>query len=269
MDVKIVLQQGDCFDLLKNIKSETINLCVTSPPYSDQRKNTYGGIPVDSYIDWFLQRSEELHRVLRNDGTFILNIKEKVVDGERSTYVLELIQALKKQGWLWTEEYIWIKSNPAPGKWPNRFKDAWERCLQFNKNKQFRMFQDAVKIECSEYTRERAKRIQGNDLTRRNSRTGSNFGCDMTACISEWVYPSNVIQCATESKNRLHSAVFPKQLPEFFIKLFSSSGDWVLDPFMGSGTTGIVAKKLNRHFVGFDIVPDYISLAKSRIFNQK
>jgi site-specific DNA-methyltransferase (adenine-specific) len=72
-------------------------------------------------------------RVLKPTGTFILNIKEKVVNGERSTYAIELILAMKKQGWLWTEELIWHKKNCYPGKWPNRFRDAWERLLQFNK----------------------------------------------------------------------------------------------------------------------------------------
>ena len=94
--------EGDCLDKLKTLKDSSIDLIVTSPPYADQRKNTYGGISLDKYVEWFLPIAKELFRVLKNDGTFILNIKEKVQNGERSTYVIELILEMKKQGWLWT-----------------------------------------------------------------------------------------------------------------------------------------------------------------------
>ncbi len=84
--------QGDCGDVLKTFPDNSIDLIVTSPPYADSRKSTYGGIHPDQYAEWFLPRSSEFLRVLKPTGTFILNIKEKVVNGERHTYVLELIQ---------------------------------------------------------------------------------------------------------------------------------------------------------------------------------
>jgi DNA modification methylase len=89
---------GDCLNVLKTIQDNSVDLIITSPPYSDQRKNTYGGTSVNSYVEWFLPISKELLRVLKPSGTFILNIKEKVVNGERHTYVLELIQEMRKQG---------------------------------------------------------------------------------------------------------------------------------------------------------------------------
>ena len=135
---------GDCLEKLKEFPNSSVDLIITSPPYADQRKNTYGGIKPEKYVSWFLPITAELLRVLKNDGTFILNIKEKVQNGERSTYVLELILEMKKQGWLWTEEFIWHKKSCYPGKWPNRFRDAWERLLQFNKAKKFNMYQEAV-----------------------------------------------------------------------------------------------------------------------------
>lgn len=124
MEIKADLFLGDCKDLLKKIADNSVDLIVTSPPYADQRKTTYGGIHPDKYVDWILPITKELLRVLKPTGTFILNIKEKVVDGERSTYVIELILEMRKQGWLWTEEFIWHKKNSYPGKWPNRFRDA-------------------------------------------------------------------------------------------------------------------------------------------------
>ncbi len=137
MEVTTNLIFGDCREKLKELKSDSVDLIFTSPPYCDSRKKTYGGIHPDKYVEWFLPISKELSRVLKPHGTFILNIKERVVNSERHTYVMQLIMEMRKQGWLWTEEFIWHKKNCYPGKWPNRFRDAWERLLQFNKTKKF------------------------------------------------------------------------------------------------------------------------------------
>ncbi|HQG53736.1 MAG TPA: DNA methyltransferase, partial [Bacteroidales bacterium] len=88
MDIKTELYLGDCRKILKDLSDNSVDFIFTSPPYADQRKNTYGGIPRDKYVAWFLPITSELLRVLKPTGTFILNIKEKVVKGERSTYVL-------------------------------------------------------------------------------------------------------------------------------------------------------------------------------------
>jgi site-specific DNA-methyltransferase (adenine-specific)/site-specific DNA-methyltransferase (cytosine-N4-specific) len=199
--------------------------------------------------------SKELLRVLKDDGTFILNIKEKVVDGERSTYVLELILEMKKQGWLWTEEFIWHKKNCYPGKWPNRFRDAWERLLQFNKSKKFNMYQESVMVPTGDWVKSRLKNLSAIDKIRDNSKVGSGFGKN----ISNWIgrdmaYPTNVVHLATECSNKSHSAAFPEALPEWFIKLFTKEGDIVLDPFVGSGTTSSVAERLERASTGIDLI---------------
>jgi len=158
MEIRADIYSGDSKEILKSLTENSVDLIVTSPPYADQRKQTYGGIDPDNYVEWFLPISEQLLRVLKPTGTFILNIKEKVVNGERSTYVMELILKMRKQGWLWTEEFIWHKKNSYPGKWPNRFRDAWERLLQFNKNRKFNMYQDfktttSFCAPCAPYTR--------------------------------------------------------------------------------------------------------------------
>ena len=113
---------GNALAELKKLPAGLVDLVVTSPPYADARKRTYGGIHPDKYVEWFKPISAELMRVLKPTGSFVLNIKEKVEKGERHTYVLDLIHAFRKQGWLWTEEYIWHKKNCFPGKWPNRFR---------------------------------------------------------------------------------------------------------------------------------------------------
>ncbi|MCD6375409.1 MAG: site-specific DNA-methyltransferase [Caldisericaceae bacterium] len=263
---KTEIYLGDCKDILKQLPDNSVDLIFTSPPYADQRKNTYGGIHPDEYVEWFLPISKELLRVLKPTGTFALNIKEKVVNGERSTYVIELILELRKQGWLWTEEFIWHKKNAYPGKWPNRFRDAWERILQFNKNKKFNMYQKAVMVPIGDWAKSRLKKLSDKDKIRDESKVGSGFGKN----ISNWlgrkmVYPTNVIHLATECSNKNHSAAFPEGLPEWFIKLFTQPGDTVLDPFMGSGTTLFVAQRMGRNSIGIEIVPEYFNMVKEKL----
>lgn len=266
MQVRTEIFLGDCKDQLKFLPDNSIDLIFTSPPYADQRKNTYGGISPEKYVEWFLPISKELLRVLKPTGTFILNIKEKVVDGERSTYVIELILEMRKQGWLWTEEFIWHKKNSYPGKWPNRFRDAWERLLQFNKDKKFNMYQEEVMVPMGDWAKTRLKKLSEKDKIRDNSRVGSGFGKNISNWLNrDMVYPTNVLHLATECSNKNHSAAFPEELPEWFIKLFTKEYDTVLDPFMGSGTTLIVAKKMRRHSIGIDIVPEYFEMVKKQL----
>lgn len=261
---------GDCREVLKNLAENSIDLIFTSPPYADRRIQTYGGIKPEEYVNWFLPIGEQLLRVLKPEGTFILNIKEKAENGERHTYVLELILALRKQGWLWTEEFIWHKKNCYPGKWPNRFRDAWERLMQFNKTKKFKMCQETVMVPVGEWAEARLKRLSNTDKKRDNSKTSSGFGKN----VSNWLnrdkaYPTNVLHLPTECNNKKHSAVFPEALPEWFINLFTKEDDLVLDPFMGSGTTVKVAKRMRRNSIGIEIVPEYVEMAKSKLDNKE
>ncbi len=268
ISTKIIL--GDCKEVLKSLDENSIDLIVTSPPYADSRNGTYGGIKPDHYVGWFLPISKELLRVLKPDGTFILNIKEKVVNGERHTYVIELILEMRKQGWLWTEEFMWHKKNCYPGKWPNRFRDSWERLLQFNKSKKFNMYQEEVMIPMGDWAKRRLSNLSETDMVRDTSKVGSGFGKKVANWLNkDKVYPTNVLHIATECSNRNHSAVFPEALPEWFIKLFTKEGDWVLDPFMGSGTTTRVANRLKRNSIGIDISKDYYQMVKEDADNYK
>ena len=259
---------GDCQGVLESFPSDCIDLIITSPPYADNRAHTYGGISSDQYVDWFLPKTREFLRVLKPTGTFILNIKEKVVASERSTYVLELILEMRKQGWLWTEEFIWHKKNCYPGKWPNRFRDAWERCLQFNKQKKFNMYQDAVKVPIGDWADSRLKHLSQTDMIRDETKNRSGFGKRIANWVGkETVYPTNVLHLATECANKNHSAAFPYALPEWFIKLFTCENDIVLDPFIGSGTSAFAARNLGRHYIGIDKDPSYCSMAEAELID--
>ncbi len=261
-----VIHEGNCLELLLNLPDASVDLIVTSPPYADRRKNTYGGVSPEEYVEWFLPISAELKRVLKPEGSFILNIKERVVDGERGVYVMELVLEMRKQGWLWTEEYCWHKKNCYPGKWPNRFRDSWERCFHFTKQKKFRMFQNAVMVPVGDWAKTRLANLSRNDHVRDESRVGSGFGKKVVNWIGrDMVYPTNVLHLATECSNRDHSAAFPIELPSWFIRLFTEEGDVVLDPFVGSGTTAVAAKKLNRKYIGIEMKPEYVKLSQAEL----
>lgn len=262
----IKLINDDCLNALKSFADNSIDLIITSPPYVEQRKKTYGGISADKYVEWFSPIAMELKRVAKSSGSFILNIKEKAINGERHTYVIELILMMRKLGWLWTEEYIWHKKNSYPGKWPNRFRDSWERCLHFTKNKKFNMYQNAVMVPMGNWKDTRLKNMSNTDKTRDESRVGSGFGKKIENWASrDLAYPTNVLHLATECGNRSHSAAFPESLPEWFIKLFTVAGDTVLDPFSGSGTTLKVAKKMQRNAIGIEISEEYCEITAKRV----
>jgi len=257
---------GDCRKVLPGLPAQCVDLIVTSPPYADRRDKTYGGIKPDEYVEWFIPIAEELRRVLKPTGSFVLNIKEPAVNGERHTFVLELVMRLRQQGWLWIEEYCWHKRNCYPGKWPNRFRDAWERCLHFAVSRQFAMYQEAVMVPMGDWRHKRLQKLSETDRRRDNSRVGSGFGKN----ISNWVgrdlaYPTNVLHLATECSNRGHSAAFPVELPKWFIKLFTRPNEVVLDPFIGSGTAAVACREINRRFIGIEVNPEYCALARERL----
>lgn len=272
-----VIYNGDCLKYLSNISifpNNCIDLIITSPPYADKRKETYGGVNPDKYVEWFLPISKQLKRVLKSNGSFILNIKEHPKNWERQTYVLELILELKKQGWLWIEEYCWYKKNSFPGKWPNRFRDSWERCLHFTKQKKIKMYQNSIKIPIGDWSKKRFKSMSENDFIRHASSNNKHLGRKVANWLNRkkvyphnviefekehYNYPTNVLRFATEcSSKKRHSAVFPIELPTWFIKLFTKKNDIVLDPFIGSGTAALACILLKRRFIGIEIIKEYI-----------
>ena len=249
--------------MLTALDSETVDLVITSPPYAEKRKATYGGIPAGKYVEWFLSISAEILRVLKPTGSFVLNIKEGAVKGERETYVYELVLAMKKQGWLWVDEFIWNKTNPFPTAAKNRLKDGFERCYHFAKARGYKYFPDAVKYKST-------SKWAGNNEHRNNNgahSTTNGSGMNMSRrIVGDLVRPSNVITMPSSSLNGIgHPAVFPQALPEFFIKLMTQPGDLVLDPFMGSGTTALAARKLGRRYAGVEALEKYVELSARRL----
>jgi len=264
--VKAEILLGDCREILKKFPDKHFNLIVTSPPYADARKNHYDSISVDEFPDFFLSFSEQFWRVLADDGSLVINIKDKVVDGQRNRYVWKTILGLADLGWHCIDDYIWYKPNAMPGFWPNRLRDEWEYCFHLTKNKKFKMKQDAVRKPIGEWAEKRLANLNGKSSIRHNSENKSGFGRDLNSWVNkETVLPGNTITVPVVGKNMGHPAVFPIALPEFFIKLFTEENDTVLDPFGGSGSTGIAALNNNRNAVLIDTKEEYIEVIKERL----
>jgi site-specific DNA-methyltransferase (adenine-specific) len=261
---------GDSRTLLKDFPDGHFNLIVTSPPYADARSSHYDSISPDQYVDFLLSFHEQFWRVLADDGSFVLNIKDKVVDGVRHRFVWDTIQALSELGWRCVDDYIWIKPNAMPGFWPNRLRDEWEYCFHLTKQKQFSMYQDAVKKPIGKWTEKRLANLTGKSADRHNSENNSGFGRDLRNWLNkETVSPGNTIKVPLVGKNMGHPAAFPVGIPDFFIKLFTKPGDNVLDPFAGSGSTAIAAESLDRNVVLIDIKPEYILSIEKRLNKMK
>jgi site-specific DNA-methyltransferase (adenine-specific) len=259
---------GDCLEILKTWPEASVNFIFTSPPYANARETTYGGVLPKDYVNWFLPRADQFLRVLAEDGSFVLNIKEGLDEGERSAYVYELVLALRSRGWRLVDEYIWCKRNAIPGRWPDRLQDRWEHLYHFTRSRKFRMFRDAVREPIGDWAKNRIGKASDRDRSITRPRSRSGFGGMRAAGLAEksLIYPCNVIHLATEGGMfRSHSAIFPERLPAWFIRLFTLEGDVVLDPFLGSGTTAVAALNLKRRYIGVDLYAPYLKTARERI----
>ncbi len=244
---------GDSRQVLKNYPDNSFQLIITSPPYADARDKHYDSISPDKYVDFILSFHDEFWRVLAEDGSFVLNVKDRIVDGVRHRFVWKTIESLADKGWLCIDDYIWVKPNAMPGYWPNRLRDEWEYCFHLTKQKKFSMYQDQIKQTIGPWAEKRLAKLTGKSNSRHNSENNSGFGRDLRKWVGkESVLPGNAVKVALVGKNMGHPAAFPVGLPEFFIKLFTREGDNVLDPFAGSGSTGVAAEKLNRNVVLID-----------------
>lgn len=264
-----VIMAEDSRKILTNI-SNGVDLIVTSPPYADARKKHYDSIHPDDFPVWFSTFHECFWNALKPEGSLVINIKDKVVDGVRNRFVWRTIEMLSSLGWQCIDDYIWHKPNPMPGRWPTRLRDGWEYCFHLAKCKRPYMDQDAVRKPIGEWVKTRLATLSENDQTRQNSVNKSGFGRNISRWVGqETVLPSNVLTLPLVGVNKGHPAVFPSELPVFFIKLLCPVNGLVVDPFAGSGTTGIAAIELKRDSLLIDNNEEYAKLAFENLRNVK
>ena len=269
---------GDCLAVMSNMPADSVDLIVTSPPYADRRKKQYGGLPADKYVGWFMPMAAEMARILKLHGSLVINIKEHVIDGERSEYVMDLIRTMRISDWNWIDDYIWHKTNPTPGKWPSRLKDGWEHCLHFSRTLKPKLYSKSMREPSDRKTIERYAKAKDGGMVKtdadgtvtyrekhRSMIIGSGFNYQPGGFVTTTALPSNVLHFPSECGRVGHPAPFPLHLPTFFIRLFTQAGDTVLDPFCGSGTTLLAAAKLGRKYVGIDTSAEYCNVARRRV----
>lgn len=261
--------EGDALDLLPSLPRRSVDLFFMSPPYADQR--AYSRIHPDRYVEWFLPFGREMYEATSDTGSLVLNIKNRVANrgplkGQRHPYVYELVLALQHMGWRWVETYIWAKPNAVPGRFGPRTKDAFEYVYHFARGPKPYFDLDKVRVpykaDEAEITRRKA-----DTLGRRN--TAAGFGRDRTKTYSlGGADPGNVVTVAqsyNQHRGVAHTAAMPEGLAEFFIQSMSPPDGLVIDPFAGSGTTVVVARRHGRRSFGFDLHTEFVEEARRRI----
>jgi site-specific DNA-methyltransferase (adenine-specific) len=260
--------QGDSLILMSELDNESIDLVITSPPYSNMKKYIDDdGILADDYVDWFIPFCKEIERVLKPTGSFILNINDKVESGFRHPYVFDLISRLHKETNLkMFERLFWNKMKGLPNR--SRFGDRVEFIFWFAKEKGFYFNIDKMRTPYSEKSIKRMK----NPLKKRFSRNEENQKSNE---YKDWnpnplgALPTTLVNISSESKriSDNHIAVYPVELVDYFIKGSTKPGDIVLDPFIGTGTTAVSCQKLGRNWIGFELQKNYVEFSNSRIYN--
>jgi site-specific DNA-methyltransferase (cytosine-N4-specific) len=278
---------GDALDLLQRIPDESVDLALTSPPFALQRQKEYGNVDQDEYVDWLLSFAIEIKRVLKQSGSFVLDLGGAYRKGRpvRSLYNYRvLVRICDELGWKLAEEFFWYNPAklPSPIEWVNkrkaRAKDAVNTIWWFSKT-------DFPKADITRVLVPYSKRMK---LLLQNSKKYYSpkkrpSGHDISDRFSEdkgGAIPSNLLQIPnTESNSQYlrccqivgingHPARFPEKLPEFFMQFLTNRGDTVLDIFAGSNTTGAVAETLERKWLSFEIEQIYLAASAFRFLDR-
>lgn len=276
---------GDAIELLRAMPAESVNLVVTSPPYALEFKKEYGNEPQAKYVDWFLPFAREVQRILRPDGSFIVNVGGAWQKGHptRSLYhfrlLLELVETV---GFFLAQEIYWHNpaKMPTPAEWVNvqriRVKDSIEPCWWLSKTERPKASNLNVLVPYSDDMVRlidrgfRAKKRPSGHLVK------ATWQKDLGGAI-----PGNVLTMGNNDSNgryiatlterglKVHPARFPVQLPEWFIRFLTEPGDVVLDIFGGSMTTGWAAERLDRAWLGFELSDEYVEASRLRFYDDE
>jgi DNA modification methylase len=261
---------GDSARWLPALPAASVDLWFTSPPYADAR--AYSRIEPERYAEWFLPYGQAMLRATTQTGWLVLNIKNRVARsgpyrGQRHPYVYQLVLALQQQGWRWLETYVWFKPNAVPGRYGPRTKDSFEYVYALARGPRPYFDLDAVRVPYKTAPAE-IERRKLDRLGRRN--TGAGFGRDRTTTyLRGGADPGNVV-CVPQTYNQHkgaggHTAAMPEGLAEFFVRACSPAGGVVIDPFAGSGTTAVAARRLGRAAGGLEIHKAFADAARQRL----
>lgn len=271
---------ADSIELMREMRSESVDLVLTSPPFALKRKKAYGNEDEDKYVDWFLSFAPDIKRLLKPTGSFILDLGGAYMPGfpVRSIYMFDLlVRLVKETGFYLAQEFYHYNPArlPAPAEWVNvrriRVKDSvnvvwWLSKSQHPKadnRKVLRPYSDSM-IGLLKNGYKAKLRPSGHDIS-------NNFSRDNGGSI-----PPNLLELANTDSNgayqqrcrqagvKVHPARFPPAFPEFFLKFLTDEGDLVFDPFAGSNTTGYVAERMKRRWIASELSEEYLKGSKFR-----
>ena len=250
------LRHGDCLEVLRDLQDNSVDSVVTSPPYAMQRKTTYGGVPEKDYPEWTVAWMREVWRVLKDDGSVIINISPHIKNGELSDYVLRTRLALRDAGWVELPELIWHKKCSMPTGAPDRPRRTWESLLWFGKHGRALGNPKANGKALTRWIGHDTGQASHNGWE--HTWAGTFKRPDIARCTD--VYSSNINQVSTG-----HPASFPVGLAEWCGKLITPDGGTILDPFTGSSSTGVAAIRNGWNFIGIDQSAEYIEMSNRRL----
>jgi site-specific DNA-methyltransferase (cytosine-N4-specific) len=277
------MYEGEASEFLRELPNESVDLVVTSPPYALHFKKEYGNVDKDAYVEWFRPFAYQVFRVLKRQGSFVLNIGGSYNAGmpTRSLYHFRVLLMLCDDvGFHLAQECFWYNPAklPSPAEWVNvrrvRVKDSVEYIWWLSKDPMPKADNKRVLTEYSADMKRllvrgyRAKdRPSGHKITNKFTDRGGAI-------------PSNVIERGNNESNseyirlcaehglKPHPARFPAALPDFFIRFLTDREALVVDPFAGSNTTGAVAEALERRWLAFEIEPKYVEASRLRFVSR-
>ena len=283
---------ADAREILSELPSNSVDLIVTSPPYALHFKKEYGNVDKSGYVEWFLGFAREMRRVLKEEGSFVLNIGGSYNQGTptRSLYHFKLLVALVEEiGFHLAQECFWYNpaKMPAPAEWVNvrrvRIKDSVEYIWWLAKsphpkanNRNVLQAYSPDMIRLNQRGVRATVRPSGHNIKKGFSAIDSGGSIPPNLVETTPSEPDNILRMGNNAANdsytqrckaagiKIHPARFPAALPEFFIRLLTDEGDLVVDPFAGSNTTGAVAEKLTRRWIAVDTVEEYLVASQFR-----
>ena len=264
----------DAYNALHGMKSETVNLTVTSPPYF--RLKDYGTKrqigwekSVEAYIASLVKVFSELYRLTTSDGSCFIVIGDSYENNSLQLVPQRLCIALSAAGWIIRNDLIWAKTDAPPESVKNRWRLTHEHVLFLTKSKKYQFDLDAIRVPYSATTISRwgnGQAYGGTKVKDVAGPEGQRFRRGKTFKLHpKGTSPPDVLKIATARSPLMHFATFPISLIECFVLATTKVGDVVIDPFTGSGTTGVVALKNDRRFVGVEVNPAYVEIAEAQL----
>lgn len=271
---------GDALHFLRQMQAESVDVIVTSPPFALKRKKEYGNVDAKDYIPWFTKFAVEFKRILKDEGSLVIHIGGTWIKGQptRSLYHFELLVALcRTLGFHLAQEFYWHNPAklPSPAEWVTvrriRVKDAVDPIWWLSKTPNPKASNWNVLTPYSESMKkllqngyEAKRRPSGHDISEKFSKDNRGAIPPNLLSVANTDSNSDYLRACREHGIKPHPARFPHSLPEFFIRMLTDLDDVVLDPFAGSNVTGEVAEMLQRRWLAFELVEEYLQGSRFR-----